>query len=129
DDVTTDHISPANQIRPESAAGRHIVARGGDPADLNVYASRRGNFEVMLRGAFTNRLAINRLAPEAPAGMTRHEPSGEILPLPEAAARYAREQVPLVLVAGERYGMGSSRDWAAKAVALLGVRAVIAASI
>lgn len=129
DDVTTDHISPANQIRPGSAAGRHIIAQGGDPADLNVYASRRGNFEVMLRGAFTNRLAVNRLVPEAPAGMTRHEPSGEVLPLTEAAARYAGEGAPLVLVAGERYGMGSSRDWAAKAVALLGVRAVIAASI
>lgn len=129
DDVTTDHISPANQIRPDSAAGRHIVAQGGDPADLNVYASRRGNFEVMLRGAFTNRLAVNRLVPEAPAGMTRHEPSGEVLPLTEAAARCAGEGTPLVLVAGERYGMGSSRDWAAKAVALLGVRAVIAASI
>ena len=129
DDVTTDHISPANQIRAGSAAGRYIVERGGDPADLNVYASRRGNFEVMVRGAFTNRLAVNRLVPEAPAGMTRHEPSGEIVTLTEAAARYARDAVPLVLIAGERYGMGSSRDWAAKAVAMLGVRAVIASSI
>ncbi len=130
DDVTTDHISPANQIRPDSAAGRHIIAEGGDPADLNVFASRRGNFEVMVRGAFTNRMAVNRLLPaDAPAGFTRHEPSGEILPLTEAAERYANEKMPLVLVAGERYGMGSSRDWAAKAVALLGVRAVIAASI
>ena len=130
DDVTTDHISPANQIRPDSAAGRHIVAQGDDPADLNVFASRRGNFEVMIRGAFTNRMAVNRLLPaDAPAGFTRHEPSGEIVPLTEAAERYASEATPLVLVAGERYGMGSSRDWAAKAVALLGVRAVIAASI
>lgn len=130
DDVTTDHISPANQIRSDSAAGRHIVAQGGDPADLNVFASRRGNFEVMVRGAFTNRLAVNRLLPVgAPAGFTRHEPSGEIVPLTEAAERYGRDGAPLVLVAGERYGMGSSRDWAAKAVALLGVRAVIAASI
>lgn len=129
DDVTTDHISPANQIRPDSAAGRHIIQRGGDPADLNVYASRRGNYEVMVRGAFTNRLAINRLVPEAPAGMTRHEPSGEVVPLTEAAERYGREGTPLILFAGERYGMGSSRDWAAKAVALLGVRAVVASSI
>jgi aconitate hydratase len=129
DDVTTDHISPANQIRPDSAAGRHIIAQGGDPADLNVFASRRGNFEVMIRGAFTNRMAVNRLLPtDAPAGFTRHEPSGDIVPLTEAAERYASEKTPLVLVAGERYGMGSSRDWAAKAVALLGVRAVIAAS-
>jgi len=130
DDVTTDHISPANQIQPGSAAGRHIIAQGGDPADLNVFASRRGNFEVMIRGAFTNRLAVNRLLPaDAPAGFTRHEPSGEIVPLTEAAERYGRDRTPLVLVAGERYGMGSSRDWAAKAVALLGVGAVIAASI
>lgn len=130
DDVTTDHISPANQIRLDSAAGRHIVAEGGDPADLNVFASRRGNFEVMIRGAFTNRLVVNRLIPaDAPAGYTRHEPSGDIVPLIEAAERYARTKTPLVLVAGERYGMGSSRDWAAKAVALLGVRAVIASSI
>ncbi|TQI74506.1 aconitase [Bosea sp. AK1] len=130
DDVTTDHISPANQIRPDSPAGQHIIAGGGDPADLNVFASRRGNFEVMVRGAFTNRMAVNRLLPaDAPAGFTRHEPSGEIVPLTEAAERYAGESTPLVLVAGERYGMGSSRDWAAKAVALLGVRAVIAASI
>ena len=130
DDVTTDHISPANQIRPDSAAGRHIIAQGGDPADLNVFASRRGNFEVMIRGAFTNRMAVNRLLPAGvPAGFTRHEPSGEIVSLAEAAERYASEKTPLVLVAGERYGTGSSRDWAAKAVALLGVRAVIAASI
>ncbi|MGE7471008.1 aconitate hydratase AcnA [Bosea sp. NPDC003192] len=130
DDVTTDHISPANQIHSDSAAGRHIVAQGGNPADLNVFASRRGNFEVMIRGAFTNRLAVNQLLPaDAPAGFTRHEPSGEIVPLTEAAERHARDRTPLVLVAGERYGMGSSRDWAAKAVALLGVRAVIAASI
>ncbi|WP_454654878.1 aconitate hydratase AcnA [Bosea beijingensis] len=130
DDVTTDHISPANQIRPDSAAGRHIIAQGGDPADLNVFASRRGNFEVMIRGAFTNRMAVNRLLPAgAPAGFTRHEPSGEIVSLTEAAERYTSENTTLVLVAGERYGMGSSRDWAAKAVALLGVRAVIAASI
>ena len=129
DDVTTDHISPANQISAQSAAGRYIVANGGDPNDLNVYASRRGNFEVMVRGAFTNRLVINQLVSGSPAGMTRHEPSGEIVPLTEVSARYAREGTPLVLVAGERYGMGSSRDWAAKAVALLGIRAVIACSL
>jgi aconitate hydratase len=128
DDITTDHISPANQIRPQSEAGRHIIARGGDPHDLNVFAARRGNFEVMLRGAFTNRLAINTLAPGQPAGVTRHAPSGEIMPLVAASERYRAEGVPLIIIAGERYGMGSSRDWAAKAVALLGVRAVLAAS-
>jgi len=128
DDITTDHISPANQIRPDSETGRYLIARGENPDDLNVHAARRGNFESMLRGAFTNRLARNHLVPDQPAGMTRHGPSGEIVPLTEAARRYAAEAVPLVIVAGERYGMGSSRDWAAKAVALLGVRAVLASS-
>ncbi|WNJ91554.1 aconitate hydratase AcnA [Bosea sp. 685] len=129
DDITTDHISPANQIGSDSPAGRYIVAAGGDPGNLNVFASRRGNFEVMLRGAFSNRLAVNQLLPAAPAGLTRHMPSGEIVSLTDAAERYRQEGVPLVVVAGERYGMGSSRDWAAKAAALLGVRAIIAASI
>lgn len=129
DDITTDHISPANQIRGDSQAGRYIIGEGGDPGNLNVFASRRGNFEVMVRGAFTNRLAVNQLLPTSPAGLTRHMPSGEIVPLSEAAERYANEAVPLVIVAGERYGMGSSRDWAAKAVALLGVRAIFASSI
>lgn len=129
DDITTDHISPANQIRGQSQAGQYIIAEGGDPEDLNVFASRRGNFEVMVRGAFTNRLALNQLLPGSPAGLTRHMPTGEIMPLSDAATRYAREAIPLVIVAGERYGMGSSRDWAAKAVALLGVRAVLAVSM
>ena len=127
DDITTDHISPANQIRPDSESGRYLIAHGDNPADLNVHASRRGNFESMVRGAFTNRLVNNLLVPDHPAGLTRHMPSGEIVPLTEAARRYATENVPLVIVAGDRYGMGSSRDWAAKAVALLGVRAVLAA--
>jgi aconitate hydratase len=129
DDITTDHISPANQIRAESEAGRWLIGQGDPPQDLNVFAARRGNFEAMIRGAFTNRLAVNRLTPGEPAGVTRHMPSSEIVTLPEASRRYAAEGVPLVIAAGERYGMGSSRDWAAKAVALLGVRAVIAKSI
>jgi aconitate hydratase len=128
DDVTTDHISPAGAIRPDSATGRYLIAHGENPADLNVHASRRGNFESMLRGAFTNRLVRNALCPEAPAGSTLHAPTGEVVPLPEAAARYREAGNPLVIVAGARYGMGSSRDWAAKAVALLGVRAIIAVS-
>ena len=128
DDMTTDHISPAGAIPRASAAARWLVEHDENPDDLNVFASRRGNFEVMLRGAFTNRLARNLLTPDAPAGITVCEPGGDLLPLPEAAARYAAAGVPVVIVAGERYGMGSSRDWAAKAVALLGVRAVIAAS-
>ena len=126
DDVTTDHISPVGQIPANSEAGRHLVAAGDDPGDLNVYAARRANWEVMLRGAFTNKSVRNLLAPEAPPGSTVHAPSGEVLPLPEAARRYTAEGESLVIVAGERYGMGSSRDWAAKAVALLEVRAVLA---
>ncbi len=128
DDITTDHISPASAIKADSETGRYLIAHGENPQDLNVHASRRGNFESMLRGAFTNRLVNNRLGADLPAGMTLHAPSGARLPLPDAARRYAAEGVPLVIVAGERYGMGSSRDWAAKAVALLGVRAVLAVS-
>jgi aconitate hydratase len=128
DDITTDHISPAGAIKAESETGRYLIAGGENPADLNVHASRRGNFESMVRGAFTNRLAKNLLVPDQPAGLTRHEPSGEVVALTEAAKRYGDAGVPLVIVAGERYGMGSSRDWAAKAVALLRVRAVLAVS-
>ena len=126
DDVTTDHISPVGQIPANSEAGRHLVAAGDDPGDLNVYAARRANWEVMLRGVFTNKSVRNLLAPEAPPGSTVHAPSGAILPLPEAAQRYTAAGESLVIVAGERYGMGSSRDWAAKGVALLDVRAVLA---
>ncbi|NVO12917.1 MAG: aconitate hydratase AcnA [Rhodoplanes sp.] len=126
DDITTDHISPAGAIGRSSAAARHLVGRGDDPADLNVYAARRGNFEVMLRGLFTNKTVRNLLDPAIPPGSTIHAPSGAMLPLFEAAARYRAEGYSVVVVAGERYGMGSSRDWAAKGVALLGVRAVLA---
>ena len=128
DDITTDHISPAGQIPASSEAGKWLVARGEDPRDLNVYASRRGNWEVMLRGLFNNRTVKNALCPDAPPGWTVHIPTGEILPLWRAAQRYRQEGQSVVVVAGERYGMGSSRDWAAKGLALLGVRAVLAAS-
>jgi aconitate hydratase A / 2-methylisocitrate dehydratase len=128
DDITTDHISPAGAIAADSAAGLYLRERGADPADLNVFAARRGNWEVMVRGLFTNRSVRNLLDPEAAPGTTVHAPSAERLPLWRAAERYAAEDLPLVLVAGERYGMGSSRDWAAKGVALLGVRAVLAVS-
>lgn len=128
DDVTTDHISPAGQVRPDSEAARYLIDRGEDADDLNVFAARRGNWEVMVRGLFTNKTVRNLLDPSLAPGMTRHMPSGEVLPLWRAAERYARQAVPLVVVAGERYGMGSSRDWAAKGVALLGVRAVLATS-
>ena len=128
DDVTTDHISPAGAIPAHSAAADYLMANGENPHDLNVFAARRGNWEVMIRGLFTNRSVRNLLGPAVPPGSTIHAGSGDELPLWRAAQRYAAEGTPLVIVAGERYGMGSSRDWAAKGVALLGVRAVLAVS-
>lgn len=128
DDITTDHISPAGQTLLRSEAGEWLVAHGEDPADLNVYASRRGNWEVMLRGLFTNRTVVNALGQDIPPGRTIHAPSGEVLPLWQAAERYRQDGLSTVVVAGERYGTGSSRDWAAKGLGLLGVRAVLAVS-
>ncbi|MBW8727636.1 MAG: aconitate hydratase AcnA, partial [Inquilinus limosus] len=127
DDITTDHISPAGAIPPGSDAGLHLAGRGEDPRDLNVFAARRGNWEVMRRGLYTNRTVRNLLDPSLAPGSTIHLPSGEALPLWRAAERYGDEAIPTVILAGERYGAGSSRDWAAKGVALLGVRAVLAA--
>ncbi|WP_342239832.1 aconitate hydratase AcnA [Inquilinus sp. OTU3971] len=126
DDITTDHISPAGQIPADSEAAEHLVARGEDRRDLNVFAARRGNWQVMLRGLFTNRSVCNLLTPGIAPGSTIHAGSGEHLPLWRAAERYERDGEAVVIVAGERYGMGSSRDWAAKGAALLGVRAVLA---
>ncbi|HEY9344830.1 MAG TPA: aconitase family protein, partial [Inquilinus sp.] len=126
DDITTDHISPAGQIPADSAAAEHLAARGENRRDLNVFAARRGNWQVMLRGLFTNRSVRNLLAPGIASGSTIHAGSGEALPLLRAAERYEAEGEAVVIVAGERYGMGSSRDWAAKGAALLGVRAVLA---
>lgn len=128
DDVTTDHISPASAIPAESYVADFLVERGEDRRDLNVYASRRGNWEVMARGAFHNRSLHDALAPDAPTGHTLHAPSGEVLPIWEVAQRHAAAEEPVVIIGGERYGMGSSRDWAAKAQRLLGVRAVLATS-
>ena len=128
DDITTDHISPAGAIPAHSPAADYLTARGEDPYDLNVFAARRGNWEVMLRGLFTNRSVRNLLGRGVPPGSTIHAGSGDVLPLWRAAERYAAQGTPLAIVAGERYGMGSSRDWAAKGVALLGVRAVLALS-
>lgn len=128
DDITTDHISPAGAIKPDSPTGRYLVERGAEPGDLNVYASRRGNWEAMLRGGFQNKNVRNALAPDAAPAHTVHAPTGEVVSLPEAAGRYADDGDEVVIVAGERYGMGSSRDWAAKLVRLLGVRAVLARS-
>ncbi|MFK0386863.1 aconitate hydratase AcnA [Agrobacterium sp. NPDC090273] len=128
DDITTDHISPAGAIAAKGQAGRHLVEHGENPLDLNVFSSRRGNWEVMIRGLFTNKTVRNLLASDIPPGSTVHAGSGDVLSLWDAAQRYEAEQRPVVVIAGERYGMGSSRDWAAKGVALLGVRAVLATS-
>jgi aconitate hydratase len=128
DSVTTDHISPAGFIKPESPAGRWLLERGVEPQDFNSYGSRRGNHEVMVRGTFANPRIRNAMVPGQEGGVTRHLPSGEVLPIYDAAMRYAHDDVPLVVVAGREYGSGSSRDWAAKGTRLLGVRAVLAIS-
>lgn len=127
-DITTDHISPAGQIPRKGEAADYLTERGDDPNDLNVFAARRGNWEAMVRGLFTNRTVVNLLARDLPAGTTVHAGSHDVMPLWQAANRYRDENVAVVTVAGERYGAGSSRDWAAKGVALLGARAVLAAS-
>jgi aconitate hydratase len=128
DSVTTDHISPAGAIGPDSPAGRYLTGHGVQPRDYNSYGSRRGNHEVMIRGTFANIRLRNRLAPGTEGGVTRHLPGGEQMSIFDAAQRYAAEGVPLLVIAGQEYGSGSSRDWAAKGTALLGVRAVLAAS-
>jgi len=128
DSITTDHISPAGSIKKDSPAGRYLVEHGVEPLDFNSYGSRRGNHEVMVRGTFANVRIRNRMVPEREGGFTRHVPSGETMSIYDAAARYAGEGTPLVVVAGKEYGSGSSRDWAAKGPALQGVRAVIAES-
>ena len=128
DSVTTDHISPAGTIRPDSPAGRYLTGHGIQPRDFNSYGSRRGNHEVMIRGTFANIRLRNKLAPGTEGGYTRHLPSDEQLTIYDAAERYAADGVPLLVIAGREYGSGSSRDWAAKGTALLGVRAVLAAS-
>jgi aconitate hydratase len=128
DDVTTDHISPASAIPRDSQVADFLVERGENRDDLNVFASRRGNWEVMLRAAFHSKSLRNLLSPGAPVAHTVHAPSGEVVPLWEAAARHAAAGESLVLLAGERYGTGSSRDWAAKGQRLLGIRAVLASS-
>jgi len=128
DDITTDHISPASAIPKDSLVADFLVARGDDRNDLNVFASRRGNWEVMVRAAFHSKTLRNLMAPSAPVAHTLHVPSGEVVPLWDAAQRYRASGDSVVLVAGERYGTGSSRDWAAKGQRLLGIRAVLANS-
>jgi aconitate hydratase len=128
DSITTDHISPAGSIKPDSPAGRYLSERQVSRAEFNSYGARRGNHEVMMRGTFANIRIRNRMTPGVEGGVTRHLPSGEIMPIYDAAMRYRDESVPLIVLAGKEYGTGSSRDWAAKGTLLLGVRAVIAQS-
>jgi aconitate hydratase len=128
DSVTTDHISPAGAIRPDSPAGRYLIDHGVERKDFNSYGSRRGNHEVMVRGTFANVRLRNLLVAGAEGSVTVHLPDGERMSIYDASVRYSQERVPLVVVAGKEYGAGSSRDWAAKGPALLGVRAVLAES-
>ena len=128
DAVTTDHISPAGAIDPTGPAGRYLSGRGVGPEQFSVLGARRGNHEVMVRGTFANPRLRNRLVGDREGGWTVHHPSGEVMAIFDAAERYRREGTPLIIVAGTEYGAGSSRDWAAKGTALLGVRAVVAES-
>ncbi len=128
DSVTTDHISPAGSIPPDSPAGKYLIERGVQPKDFNSYGARRGNHEVMMRGTFANIRLRNLLAPGTEGGWTIHQPDGEKMSIYDAAMKYRAEQVPLIVIAGKEYGSGSSRDWAAKGTILLGVRAVLAES-
>ncbi len=126
DSITTDHISPAGAIKPTSPAGAYLTERNVAAEDLNSYGARRGNHEVMVRGTFANVRIRNLMVPGVEGGMTRHQPDGEVMTIYEACERYRTEGVPLIVIAGEDYGAGSSRDWAAKGTRLLGVRAVVA---
>ena len=128
DSVTTDHISPAGSIKKDSPAGRYLSGQGVALADFNSYGSRRGNHEVLVRGTFANTRIRNRLAPNTEGGVTTYLPTGEVMPIYDAAMRYQADGTPLLVLAGKEYGSGSSRDWAAKGPALQGIRAVIAES-
>jgi aconitate hydratase len=128
DSVTTDHISPAGAIKPTSPAGKYLMSRGIQPQDFNSYGSRRGNDLVMTRGTFANVRIKNLMVPGIEGGVTRHFPDGEQMSIFDAAMKYKSERVPLVILAGQEYGTGSSRDWAAKGTRLLGVKAVVASS-
>jgi aconitate hydratase len=128
DSVTTDHISPAGAIKPDSPAGQFLIAGGVQPVGFNSYGARRGNDRIMTRGTFANIRIRNQLAPGTEGGVTIHLPTGQQMPIFEAARKYQEAGIPLVVLAGAEYGSGSSRDWAAKGTALLGVVAVIAAS-
>ncbi len=128
DSVTTDHISPAGSIAEDSPAGKYLMEHGVTKKDFNSYGSRRGNHEVMMRGTFANVRLRNQLAPGTEGGWTKHFPDGKVTTIFEASQQYLKENIPLIVIAGKEYGSGSSRDWAAKGPALLGVKAVIAQS-
>lgn len=128
DSITTDHISPAGNIKADSPAGHYLQGHGVEPRDFNSYGSRRGNHEVMMRGTFANIRIRNEMVPDVEGGFTKHMPQGETLPIYGAAMRYINDDIPTVVIAGKEYGTGSSRDWAAKGTNLLGVKAVIAES-
>ena len=128
DSITTDHISPAGGIRADSPAGQYLIANGVKPVDFNSYGSRRGNHEVMMRGTFANIRLRNRLAPGTEGGWTCYQPDGEQMSIYDAAMKYQQHNVPLLIIAGQEYGSGSSRDWAAKGAKLLGVKAVLTES-
>jgi aconitate hydratase len=128
DSITTDHISPAGAIKPDSPAGRWLLERDVSVQDFNSYGSRRGNHEIMMRGTFANVRLRNQLAPDTEGGFTKHIPSDKVMTIFDAAELYRQEKHPLIIIAGKEYGSGSSRDWAAKGPMLLGVRAAIAES-
>jgi aconitate hydratase len=128
DSITTDHISPAGSIKADGPAGRYLIAHGVPVSEFNSFGARRGNHEVMVRGTFANVRLRNRLAPGTEGGWTRHLPGGEVMSIFEAAEKYQKDGIPLLVLAGKEYGSGSSRDWAAKGPKLLGIRAVIAES-
>ena len=128
DSITTDHISPAGNIKADSPAGKYLIEQGVAPKDFNSYGARRGNHEVMVRGTFANVRLRNRLAPGTEGGFAPYLPTGEVMALYDAAMRYKADGTPLLILAGKEYGSGSSRDWAAKGTMLLGVKAVIAES-
>jgi aconitate hydratase len=128
DSITTDHISPAGAIKPDSPAGRYLLEHGVPRGQFNSYGSRRGNHEVMMRGTFANIRIRNKMLEDVEGGYTRYAPTGETMPIYDAAMLYKQDERPLVVIAGKEYGTGSSRDWAAKGTMLLGVRAVIAES-
>jgi aconitate hydratase len=128
DSITTDHISPAGAIKPDSPAGRYLLEKNVSRGQFNSYGSRRGNHEVMMRGTFANIRIRNRMLDEVEGGYTRYAPTGEVMPIYDAAMLYKQDDRPLVVIAGKEYGTGSSRDWAAKGTILLGVRAVVAES-